>query len=218
MDLSLNCTRTCHARLGRFLKRKVLNQWIFCMHRLADNRKGREATYDASGAETWVTTHESCTRAKVNVAIAGIVTAKIKRFGRRGATESDGPVNAPDTPNGASETPSEAVARAAVSGRSARSARAVTTPGVVDSKRVSDQGPDTSRMFSAIRRRDDNSVSTLGVDTRSISKSRKFSAVGRQSDNSLQHTAPPKGVEVTTKHRLPESIRQVGRTVANVQH
>ncbi|OWZ07258.1 putative membrane protein [Phytophthora megakarya] len=85
----------------------------------------------------------------------------VVRFGRRGATESDGPVSAADTPNGASEPPSEAVARAAVSGRSARSARAVTTPGVVDSKRVSDQGPDTSRMFSAIRRRDDNSVSTL---------------------------------------------------------
>ncbi|OWY94156.1 hypothetical protein PHMEG_00036194 [Phytophthora megakarya] len=61
-------------------------------------------------------------------------------FGSRGATESDGPVCAADTPNGASEYPSETVARAAVSGRSARSARsgrAVTTPRVVDNKRVS---------------------------------------------------------------------------------
>ncbi|OWY90164.1 reverse transcriptase, partial [Phytophthora megakarya] len=97
-------------------------------------------------------------------------------FGHRGATESDDPVSAADTPNGASESPSETVAHAAVSGRSAKSARAVTSPGVVDSKIVSGQGPDTSRMFSAVRRRGDNSVSTPGVDTRSISESRKFSA------------------------------------------
>ncbi|OWY97886.1 reverse transcriptase [Phytophthora megakarya] len=91
---------------------------------------------------------------------------------------------AADTPNGASEPPSETVARADFSSLSARSTRAVTTPGVVDSKR-----PDTSRMFSAIKRRDDNSVSTLGVDTRSISKSRKFSAVRRRGDNAGLHEA-----------------------------
>ncbi|OWZ01817.1 Retroelement [Phytophthora megakarya] len=109
----------------------------------------------------------------------------VVRFRRRGATESDGPVSAADTPNGASEPPSETVARAAVSSLSARNARAVTTPGVVDSKRVSDQGPDTSRKFSAITRRGDNSVSTLGVATRSKSESRKFSAVRRRGDNGV---------------------------------
>ncbi|OWY96191.1 reverse transcriptase [Phytophthora megakarya] len=40
----------------------------------------------------------------------------VVRFGRRGATESDGPVSAADTPNGASEPPIETVTRAAVSG------------------------------------------------------------------------------------------------------
>ncbi|OWY99742.1 hypothetical protein PHMEG_00029210 [Phytophthora megakarya] len=44
----------------------------------------------------------------------------VVRFGRRGATESDGPVSAADTPNGASEPPSETEARAAVSGRPTR--------------------------------------------------------------------------------------------------
>ncbi|OWY92385.1 LOW QUALITY PROTEIN: hypothetical protein PHMEG_00038640, partial [Phytophthora megakarya] len=90
-----------------------------------------------------------------------------------------------DTPNGASEPPSETVARSAVSSRSARSARAVTTPGVVDSKRVSGQGPDTSRKVSAVRRRGANSVSTSGVGTRSISETRKFSAVRCRGDNSV---------------------------------
>ncbi|OWY94103.1 reverse transcriptase [Phytophthora megakarya] len=109
----------------------------------------------------------------------------VVRFGRRGATESDGPVSAADTPNGASEPPSETVARAAVSSLSARSARAVTTPGVVDSKSVSGQRPDTSRMFSAVRRRGDNSVSTPGVDTCSILDSRTFSDEKSRSDNSV---------------------------------
>ncbi|OWZ07419.1 reverse transcriptase [Phytophthora megakarya] len=104
----------------------------------------------------------------------------VVRFGCCGAIESDGPVSAADTPN---------VARAAVSSWSTRSARAVTTPGVVDSKRVSGQGPDTSRTFSACV---------------------KFWE--------LRHTAPPQGVEVTTKHRFPESMRQAVWTVANVQH
>ncbi|OWZ05232.1 reverse transcriptase [Phytophthora megakarya] len=170
----------------------------------------------------------------------------VVRFRRCGATESDGLVSAADTPNGASESPSETVARAAVSGRSARSARAVTTPGVVDSKSVSSQGPDTSRKFSAVRRRGDNSVSTLGVDTRSISESRKFSAVRRRGDNSVStlgvdtrsisesrkfssvrrrgdNSVSVLGVAthcftVTTKHRLRESMRQAVRTVANAQH
>ncbi|OWZ08408.1 reverse transcriptase [Phytophthora megakarya] len=53
----------------------------------------------------------------------------VVRFGRRGATESDGPVSAADTPNGASDPPSETVARAAVSGRTAWSARAITSRG-----------------------------------------------------------------------------------------
>ncbi|OWY91802.1 reverse transcriptase [Phytophthora megakarya] len=35
----------------------------------------------------------------------------VVRFGRRGATESDGPVSAADTPNGASEPPAKTVAR-----------------------------------------------------------------------------------------------------------
>ncbi|OWZ06717.1 reverse transcriptase [Phytophthora megakarya] len=52
-------------------------------------------------------------------------------FGRRSATESDGSVRAADTPNGASKPPIERVARTAVSGRSAR---VITTPGVVDRK------------------------------------------------------------------------------------
>ncbi|OWY94270.1 reverse transcriptase [Phytophthora megakarya] len=67
----------------------------------------------------------------------------VVRFGRRGASESDGPVSAADTPN------------------------------------------DTSRKFSAVRRRGDNSVSTPGVDTPSISESRKFSDVRRRGDNSV---------------------------------
>ncbi|OWY96139.1 hypothetical protein PHMEG_00033673 [Phytophthora megakarya] len=58
----------------------------------------------------------------------------VVRFGRRGATESDGPVSTADTPNDASEHPSETVTCAAVPGRSAWSARAVTTPGVVNRK------------------------------------------------------------------------------------
>ncbi|OWY93146.1 reverse transcriptase [Phytophthora megakarya] len=40
-------------------------------------------------------------------------------------------------------------------------------------------------MFSAARRRGDNSVSTLGVDTHSKSESRKFSAVRRRGDNGV---------------------------------
>ncbi|OWZ03092.1 reverse transcriptase [Phytophthora megakarya] len=106
------------------------------------------------------------------------------RFEHRGATESDGPVSAADTPNGAFEFLSETMARAAVSGRSAWSARAVTTPGVVDSERVSD----TSRKFSAVRRRGDNSVSTAGVDTHSKSKSRGYSAASRRGDNGVSTT------------------------------
>ncbi|OWZ06428.1 LOW QUALITY PROTEIN: reverse transcriptase [Phytophthora megakarya] len=103
----------------------------------------------------------------------------VVRFGYRGATESDGPVSVADTLNSASEPPSETVARAAVSSRSAWSPRAVTTPGVVDRKGVSGQGPDPTKKLSAVRRRGDNSVSTLGVDTHSISKSREFPAVRR---------------------------------------
>ncbi|OWY90409.1 reverse transcriptase [Phytophthora megakarya] len=118
----------------------------------------------------------------------------VVRFGRRGATESDGPVSAADTPN--------------VTARGARKLKRLR-----DSERVSGKRPDTSRMFSATRRRGDNGVSTLGVDTRSVSESRKFSALWK-----LRHTTPPKGVEVTTKHRLQKSMRQVVWTVANVQH
>ncbi|OWZ15832.1 reverse transcriptase [Phytophthora megakarya] len=77
------------------------------------------------------------------------------------------------------------VARAAVSGRRAWSVRPVTTPGVVDRKGVFAQGPDTSKEFSAVRRRGDNSVSTPGVDTHSISKSRGYSAVRRRGDNGV---------------------------------
>ncbi|OWZ14056.1 reverse transcriptase [Phytophthora megakarya] len=87
----------------------------------------------------------------------------VVRFGRCGATESDGPVSAADTPSGASEPPSETVAPVAVSGRKAWSARAVTTPGVVDRKGVSGEGSDTTKKFSAVRRRGDNGVSTLRV-------------------------------------------------------
>ncbi|OWZ01423.1 LOW QUALITY PROTEIN: hypothetical protein PHMEG_00027189 [Phytophthora megakarya] len=107
------------------------------------------------------------------------------RFGRRGATDSDGLVSAADTPNGASESPSETGARAAVSGRSAWSVWPVTTPGVVDRRGVSGQGPHTTKKFSAVRRRGANSVSTPGVDTHSISKSREFSAVRRRGDNGV---------------------------------
>ncbi|OWY94372.1 hypothetical protein PHMEG_00035919 [Phytophthora megakarya] len=99
--------------------------------------------------------------------------------------QSDGPVSAADTPNGASEPPSETVARAAVSGRSAWSARAVTTPGVVNTKGVSGQGPDTTKKLSAVRRRRANSVSTPGVDTCSILDSRTFSDEKNRSDNSV---------------------------------
>ncbi|OWY92009.1 reverse transcriptase, partial [Phytophthora megakarya] len=114
----------------------------------------------------------------------------VVRFGRRGATESDGPVSAADTPNGASEPPSETVARAAVSGRSARSARAVTTPGVVDSKRVSGQRPDTSRMFSVARRRGGNSVSTREL-TRARYQNRESVEVTTVCQLwELRHTAP----------------------------
>ncbi|OWY91130.1 hypothetical protein PHMEG_00040422 [Phytophthora megakarya] len=87
----------------------------------------------------------------------------VVRFRSRGATESDGPVSAADTPNGASKSPSETVARAAVSSRSARSTRAAMTSGVVDMCHLWE----------------------------------------------LRHTTPPKGVEW---------MRQVVRTVANVQH
>ncbi|OWY91547.1 reverse transcriptase [Phytophthora megakarya] len=52
------------------------------MHLLSDNRRRGETVCDASGAETWVTTHVSVrhqyTQAKVIVAISGIVTAKQK--------------------------------------------------------------------------------------------------------------------------------------------
>ncbi|OWY97084.1 reverse transcriptase [Phytophthora megakarya] len=101
------------------------------------------------------------------------------------AAESDGPISAADTPNGASKPPSETVARAAVSSLSARSARAVTTPGVVDSKSVSGQKPNTSRMFSAVRHRGDNSVSTPGVDTCSVLDTKTFSDERRRSDNNV---------------------------------
>ncbi|OWZ04988.1 reverse transcriptase [Phytophthora megakarya] len=84
----------------------------------------------------------------------------------RGATESDGPVSAADTPDGASEPP-------------------VVARGERGLKGVSGQGPDTTKKFSAVRRRCDNSVSTMGVDTHSISESRKFSAVRRRGDNGV---------------------------------
>ncbi|OWZ09742.1 LOW QUALITY PROTEIN: reverse transcriptase [Phytophthora megakarya] len=106
-------------------------------------------------------------------------------FGRRGATESDGPVSAADIPIGASKPPSETVVRVAVSSLSARNARAVTTPGAVNRKGVSGQGPKTTKKFSAVRRRGDNSVSTPGVDTRSLLESRKFSAVRRWGENDV---------------------------------
>ncbi|OWY90798.1 LOW QUALITY PROTEIN: reverse transcriptase, partial [Phytophthora megakarya] len=112
-----------------------------------------------------------------------------KPYGRtlrtRNATESDGPINAADTPNGASEPPTETAARPVVSGRSAWSARALTTPGVVDRREVSGQRPDTTKKVSAVRRRGYPSVSTPGVDTHSMSKSREFSAVRRRGDNGV---------------------------------
>ncbi|OWZ04050.1 LOW QUALITY PROTEIN: reverse transcriptase [Phytophthora megakarya] len=91
----------------------------------------------------------------------------VVRFGRRSATESDGPVSAADTPKDASELPIKTVATTAVSSRSARGARAVTTPGVVDRKGVSGQGLDTAKKFSAVRRRGDDNASTPGVDATS---------------------------------------------------
>ncbi|OWZ09405.1 reverse transcriptase [Phytophthora megakarya] len=44
-------------------------------------------------------------------------------------------------------------------------ARAVTTPGVVDRRGVSGQGPDTTKEYSAVRLRGDKGVSTPGVAT-----------------------------------------------------
>ncbi|OWZ14783.1 reverse transcriptase [Phytophthora megakarya] len=52
-------------------------------------------------------------------------------------------------------------------------------------KRVSGQGPGTSKKLSAVRRRGDTSVSTPGVNPRSISESRKFSAVRHRGDNGV---------------------------------
>ncbi|OWY90414.1 reverse transcriptase [Phytophthora megakarya] len=134
-------------------------------------------------------------------------------FGHRGATESDDPVSAADTPNGASEYPSETVARAVVSSRSARSAQAVTTPGIVDSKRVSGQGSDTSRTFSAVRRRGDKACrlreltrARYQIQERSPTWEVEVTTVCQLLE--LRHTAPPQGVEVTTKHRLQELMRQ----------
>ncbi|OWY97602.1 hypothetical protein PHMEG_00031829 [Phytophthora megakarya] len=132
----------------------------------------------------------------------------VVRFGRRGATESDDPVSAADTSNGASEPPSEIMARATVSGRSAWSARAVTTPGVVNRKEVSGQGPDTTKKFSAIRRRGDNSVPTPGVDTHSITKSRGYSAMRRRSDSSV--STPEANTRSISESRKFSAVRRRG--------
>ncbi|OWY97560.1 LOW QUALITY PROTEIN: reverse transcriptase [Phytophthora megakarya] len=74
-------------------------------------------------------------------------------------------------------------ARAAVSGRSAWSARAVTIQESLTVKEC--LVPDQTLPRNSPPRRGDNSVSTPGVDTRSISESRKFSVVRRRCDNDV---------------------------------
>ncbi|POM67241.1 LOW QUALITY PROTEIN: Hypothetical protein PHPALM_16795 [Phytophthora palmivora] len=113
----------------------------------------------------------------------------VVRFGRNNATESDGSVSVAHAPRGASEPPHETTAYAAVSSRSAPGAPAATTPGVVGGVGGFGPGSNTTNLnqsdlkrSSAAKRRGDNSVSTQGVDTNSISISRGDSAERRRGD------------------------------------